>query len=204
MQVVMPLAAKQELEHGASLLTPLLEPYGFVFEIESFGNSSGGPYAVGKFICGSRNIWLYHRQGLGHVVYQIDDLSLEHEQYLSALEVAKQSRFLWLPKEAGVERYDSLRQDLERYLSEFLTGSAEVFLQASKQAANSSFTIQTELMAQATGDTQKRQIAREAFRDKRYEEVVTIIASLTMPECLTPSEKMLVKFARHKLGWDQE
>ncbi|MGV3606515.1 MAG: hypothetical protein ACO1RA_08900 [Planctomycetaceae bacterium] len=131
----MPLTAKQELEHGASLLVPLLGPYGFVFAVETFGNSSGGPYAVGNFTCGSRSIWLHHRQGLGHVVYQIDNLSLEHEQYLSALEVAKQSRFLWLPKEIGDERYTSLRQDLERYLSEFLTGSAEVFLQAAKELA---------------------------------------------------------------------
>lgn len=203
-QVVMPLTAKQELEHGASLLVPLLGPYGFVFAVETFGNSSGGPYAVGNFTCGSRSIWLHHRQGLGHVVYQIDNLSLEHEQYLSALGVAKQSRFLWLPKEIGDERYTSLRLDLERYLSEFLTGSAEVFLQASKQAANSSLAIQTELMAHATGDTRKRQIARDAFHDKRYEEGLKIIASLTMPESLTPSEIMLVKIARHKLGWDQE
>ncbi len=202
--ITMPLTAKQELEHGAGLLAPLLEPCGFVFEVESFGGSSGGQTAVGRFACRSRSIQLHHRLGLGFVVYQLDAWYLDHEEYLLALGVADQSRFLWLPKEIGDERYTSLRLDLERFFSEFLTGSAKVFLQAAKQAANGRIAIQTELMVQATGDTRKRQIAREAFRDKRYEDVVTIVASLTMPECLTPSEKMLVKIARHKLGWNEE
>lgn len=199
MQVVMPLTAKQELEHGASLLVPLLGPYGFVFAIETFGNSSGGPYAVGKFTCGSRIIWLHHRQGLGHVVYQIDNLSLEHEQYLGALGVAKQSRFLWLPKEAGVERYDSLRQDLERYLSEFLTGSAEVFFQAAKQLAEKLELENLRYTAEMYGDVEKRQAAREAFRQKRYAEVLTIIDSIRFPQLLTASERMLVDIARRSV-----
>lgn len=199
MQVMMPLTAKQELEHGASLLTPLLEPYRFVFAVETFGNSSGGPYAVGKFTCGSRSIWLHHRQGLGHVVYQIDNLSLEHEQYLSELGTAKQSRFLWLPKEAGVERYDSLRQDLERYLSEFLTGSAEVFFQAAKQLAEKLELENLRYTAEMYGDVEKRQAAREAFRQKRYAEVLTIIDSIRFPQLLTASERMLVDIARRSV-----
>jgi len=194
----MPLTAKQELEHGASLLVPLLGPYGFVFAIESFGNSSGGPYAVGKFTCGSRSIWLHHRQGLGHVAYQIDGLSLEHEQYLSALGVAKQSRFLWLPKEIGDERYTSLRLDIERFLSEFLTGSAEVFLQAAKELAEKLALENLRYTAELYGDIEKRQAAREAFRQKRYAEVIKIIDSIRFPQLLTASERMFADIARRR------
>ncbi len=199
----MPATAKADLERGAAILKPLLEPCGFAFKVELAGNSSGGAFAVGRFTSGSRSIELHHRQGLGFVIYHFDAWYLDHEEYLNAVGAVEQSRFLWLPKGSGDERYRTLRFELEQFFSEFLTGSAEVFLQAAKEAAKVRSEIPSNVITETTSDIRKRQIARDAFREKRYKDVMFAIASLAMPESLTTSEKIIVKICRRKLGWDK-
>ena len=101
-----------ELESGVRILEPTLIPHGFVFSIREVGLGSGGYYAFGEFFRDERSLFLHHRRGLGIIEYQVGDVLIDHAEYMKLLGVENQSDVLWMPLEAGADRYRALRSDL--------------------------------------------------------------------------------------------
>jgi hypothetical protein len=115
---------RNSLEAGLAILTPFLALHGFKLDEVHIGRGSGGWSASGTFVCGDRLLEFHHRTGLGIIVYRIGELWLDHEAYLRHLGVERDSQWLWLPADAGLESYRGLLSDLERFGGDFLSGSA--------------------------------------------------------------------------------
>ena len=54
------------------------------------------------------------------------------------------------------------------------------------------------LNAEAVGDLENRQLAREAFKCERYADVIDLMNSVAYPELLTRSETRMVEIARSR------
>jgi len=94
--------------------------------------------------------------------------------------------------------FRDLAFDLENCAGDFLTGSGEVLVRASqKESAYIGVQNQGD-MARWVGDTTKREEAHRLFREKKFQQVVDILESLTYPELLMDSEKTFLEISRKK------
>ncbi len=75
----------EALQTGAVLLAPALIPHGFSFAMEGAGGSSGGDFANGAFVRGTRRLELHVRlSSLGLVAYHVGAFTLPHVDYVRA------------------------------------------------------------------------------------------------------------------------
>lgn len=198
MNVATPHDPKRELEIGVGILSPFLQSLGFTFSLDGSGSSSGGRCAWGRFLRDDRSIHLHHRWGLGIVEYHRGEQWISHEDWLRFLNAERESKFLWMRLDAGLERYRALKFDLETFCSDFLTGEDRNFDCAVNEAGVMRLQWQQELRVRSTGDLELRQRARLLFRERRYQEVVVILDSLNAPEMLSRSELAMRELARKR------
>ncbi len=190
---------KAELEAGAKILEPALAPHGFVFAIQAVGKGSGGNYAWGMYTAGDRSLHLHHRWGLGIVEYHIGELWVAHSAYLDFLGVERQSEFVSLPKEAGLERYHALLSDLTRFCGDFIYGPAIDWMSAATGEGQRRQARSEQQQASAVGDNQKRASARDLFRAELYADAVEQLESILCPERLSHSEEEMLRIARDRM-----
>jgi hypothetical protein len=76
------------LEAGADLLSPVLSPAGFTFQVTHLGCSSGGDFATGRFTRGGQYLEFHVRHSVGLVTYGWDGATISHGDYLRGLGVA--------------------------------------------------------------------------------------------------------------------
>jgi len=114
-----------ELLHtGATLLAPLLEPAGFRFAAGDQGTGSGGPFAVGAFTNGARELELHVRGCLGIVVYRAPNVVVAHEVLMRAATDGARPAYPGFSDDP-LDGFRHLKQDLENFGAVFLHGADE-------------------------------------------------------------------------------
>jgi len=78
-------SAAEILVDGRTILDPVLEPHGFVFEAEREGASSGGAFGSASYRRGDRRLELHYRFSLGLVRYHVGSEFLPHEDLMYAV-----------------------------------------------------------------------------------------------------------------------
>jgi len=120
---------REILQQGAAILAPVLATHGFHFSLVASGNSSGGAFVQGEFVCGDRKLELHFRFSLGLVTYHIGALTLAHEDYMRALLGRSGASHYPGFSEDAIAPFEALRQDLVEYCSDFVSGTGEQFQQ---------------------------------------------------------------------------
>ena len=69
---------------GVELLSPVLVPYGFVYQAGEVDRGSGGLYTHGGFARANRSLEFSVRHALGEVRYRVDAATLLHEDFARA------------------------------------------------------------------------------------------------------------------------
>jgi hypothetical protein len=193
-----PHEPREQLQAGIEVLNPFLNHVGYQFQFEQDGTGSGGHYAYGRFINGDRSIELHQRWGLGIVNYQIGDLAIDHSSYLAGLGVDRDSHYLWLRLELGIERYNGLLQDLQEFCDDFLTGDADQWRKIAMAHAEAEKADQFHRELGCVGDERKIQQAREAFRIKEYARVVKLLESVESPDALSEPQQNMLELSRNR------
>jgi hypothetical protein len=121
------------LIEGSAILNPLLGKHGFRFEFNVKGEGSGGQFAAGEFRRDNRRLELHYRWGLGIVLYAIDSVEMGHLTYMRLLGVYEKCRFASTQLDGTLDGFGRLRDDLEAYGGDFLTGTGEQFLALAAQ-----------------------------------------------------------------------
>jgi hypothetical protein len=70
---------------GAAILAGELSSFGFTFQLNGYGRSSGGNFAAGLFARGDQYLEIHFRHSLGMVTYGWGDSRLGHADYLAGL-----------------------------------------------------------------------------------------------------------------------
>ena len=117
----------EALERGRQILEDVLLPCGFLYVEGVSGVSSGGEFASGQYVRDDRALELHFRFSLGLVTYRIADASLLHEEYMQALLGRHGPNQYPGFSDDPLEGFRHLKNDLERYCSDFLTGSGDEF-----------------------------------------------------------------------------
>lgn len=120
------MTPEQHLLDGVKILSTYLEPLGFHFKLTGTGQSSGGHFAYGQFVCGDREIELHFRWSLGFVSYKAGNTVLGHEDYINLLDKHGQNKypnFSDEPKDA----FKCLKSDFENLLNDFAENNAVQF-----------------------------------------------------------------------------
>jgi hypothetical protein len=124
------------LEAGAAVLSPVLSPAGFTFELTHQGTSSGDYFATGRFTRGAQYLELHVRHSLGLVTYGWDEAAISHADYLRGLGVTGAYPGY---SDDPADGFRHLAQDLAGPLSGFRDGDRggyELGLQAARQPRN--------------------------------------------------------------------
>jgi hypothetical protein len=119
------------LAAGVEILSPVLTPHGFAYEPGDRGQGSGGTFASGEFrrdrAGDVRRLELHFRRGLGLVVYAINNATLSHVDYMSAL--GAKGEYPGFPRDP-LDGFRGLAHDLERHAGDFLHGAGDDFTRA--------------------------------------------------------------------------
>jgi hypothetical protein len=193
-----PHEPRELLQAGVEVLNPFLNSVGYHFQFDHDGQGSGGYYACGRFACGNRSIELHHRWGLGIVNYQFSGFSLDHSAYLDGLGLDRDSHYLWLRLEAGIDRYEGLLEDLRQFCADFLTGTASQWMSIALANAEARKAEHFRRELGYVGDERKLQQAREAFRIKEYSRVVQLLESLHCPDALSEHQQKMLDVSRNR------
>jgi hypothetical protein len=124
----------QGLKAGLEILDSFMQSLGFVYTQTSAGVGSGGSFAAEEFRRGDRRLELHFRYSLGLVTYHVGNLALSHEDYMWST-VGRR----WATQYPGfstdpLDGFRHLLADLQRYCSEFLSGSDTDFIERAKRA----------------------------------------------------------------------
>jgi hypothetical protein len=121
-------------------LNPVLNPYGFVFELEGSGFSSLGPFASGFYKRPPLQIGLIYRSAIGSVNYSWEEFKMSHTDYMAYLGRADDCRLIynkdWFESLArdGGDPVTALIYDLEHFAKAMLEGNTEEFAHIAKMA----------------------------------------------------------------------
>jgi len=194
----MKVTPKETLLAGVRVLDRILGPAGFVFEFREEGGGSGGHFAWGEYVQGTRRLELHFRESLGLVTYHVADCSASHEAYMRGLGVWEQCRYPGVSNEP-LDGFADLAADL-RHAQDFLSADALVLRRVAAQERECAAAMSEELMAGAVGDTASLEKMRSYFRARSFREVVAIFEQLKYPQRLSPSDLKMVEIARRKAG----
>ncbi len=123
------------LEAGAEILKPTLGPYGFAFQMMRIAaQSSGGPFADGRFVSGTKQLELHFRWSLGGVTYIAGGHSLSHENYMRSLKVHRQAEYPGYSKEP-LAAFEHLASDIKRFCQDFLQGDGQEIVRYANELA---------------------------------------------------------------------
>ena len=117
--------ARALLEQGRELLDPVLVKHGF--RVETPETSNEAAFARVAYVRDERRLELGCRDQLAAVVYQIDDLVMTHDAYMSAVLGPAGSNMY--PSFSGhpLDGFRHLHHDLQHYAGAFLHGTSEAF-----------------------------------------------------------------------------
>lgn len=139
---------EQRLLEGARKLDAVLQPLGFVFRITDGGISSPGPYAVGYYKNGNKNISLIYRSmGLGGIEYSYHRAGYKYSEagtvhsrlmrYLGKQDFCKvkydEKNFSSRSREGG-NVFDALAYDIKNFAVEFLSSDDDHFINTLNEA----------------------------------------------------------------------
>ena len=111
------------LEAGQAILDPVLVPHGFQFALRDAGRGSGGHFASGEYVRGSRRLELHYRWSLGLVTYHLADAHATHEAYVRMVHGRPGGNAYPGFSDDRLDAFRHLRHDLESYGEAFLRGS---------------------------------------------------------------------------------
>jgi hypothetical protein len=111
---------------GVELLSPVLVPYGFVYQAGEVDRGSGGLYAHGGFARANRSLEFSVRHTLGEVRYRVDAATLLHEDFARAAVRRGQARYPGFSDDP-LDGLRDLATDLVRFGSVFLAGTTAEF-----------------------------------------------------------------------------
>jgi len=114
--------AIEALSAGVEILQPFLRAHGFVFQQGVAGRGSGGEFASGEFVKGSRSLRIHFRYSLGMVTYHLDSLSIDHARFMALLTAA--AHYPGFSSDP-LDGFRHLLQDLEENGNLFLSGDDE-------------------------------------------------------------------------------
>ena len=115
------------LQQGVEILAPALTPHGFRFEFRDADKGSGGHFAWGEFVRGTRRLELHFRFALGLVTYHLGEDLIPHEYFMRiVLRGARDNAYPGFSDDP-LDGFRHLRHDLERFAAPFLTGSDAEF-----------------------------------------------------------------------------
>jgi len=188
------LTPEQQLLNGVKILSTYLEPLGFHFKLTGTGQSSGGHFAFGQFVCGDREIELHFRWSLGLVSYKADNTVLGHEDYINLLDKHGQNKYPNFSDEPN-DAFKCLRFDLENLLKDFTENNAVQFRKKGPEKAIE-IEKQQEVKNKAnkkiySGDRQKIDQSKIEFKNGNYVEVDKLKKQIQHPELLTETEKKI-------------
>lgn len=182
------------LLNGVRILSTYLEPLGFHFKLSGTGQSSGGHFAYGKFICGDREIELHFRWSLGLVSYKAANTILGHEDYINLVNKHGQNKYPNFSNEPN-DAFKCLKFDLENFLVDFTENNAFQFRQKGPEKAleieKRQETKNNADMKIYSGDKRKIDQAKIEFKNGNYEEVDKLKRQIQHPDLLTKTEKRL-------------
>jgi hypothetical protein len=115
------------LRESCAILDPVLNRFGFTFKFEGAGASSGGNFAFGNYLCGSRRLELHYRFSLGLVTYHFAELTLDHASYMKALLGMDGGNHYPGFSDEPLAPFEGLKFDLEHFASAFLLGDKGQF-----------------------------------------------------------------------------
>ncbi len=128
----------QSLQDIALKLNPVLNPYGFVFELQSSGFSSLGLFASGFFKRLPIQIGLIYRHCLGSVIYRWDKFEMSHTAYMEYLGHSDDSKLVYDERgfesiaRDGEDPVQALIYDLYHFAKPMLEGESDEFALAAK------------------------------------------------------------------------
>jgi hypothetical protein len=111
---------------GVELLSPVLVPYGFVYQAGEVDRGSGGLYTHGGFARANRSLEFSVRHALGEVRYRVDAATLLHEDFARAAVGRGQARYPGFSDDP-LDGFRDLATDLVRFGSVFLAGTTAEF-----------------------------------------------------------------------------
>jgi len=188
------LTPEQHLLEGVKILSTYFEPLGFHFKLTGTGQSSGGHFAYGQFVCGDREIELHFRWSLGLVSYKVGDTVLGHEDYINLLDKHGQNKYPNFSDEP-IDAFKCLKSDLENLLKDFAENNAVQFRQKGPEKA-----IEIEKQQEIknnndkkiySGDQRKIDQAKIEFRNGNYLEVDKLKRQIQHKDLLTETEKKI-------------
>lgn len=122
------------LGEGCSLLDPILTPAGFTFEVGKGGVGSGGRFASGEWVRGSRRLELHFRHSLGLVTYHFGPRSISHDDLMWSVTSGRGGNQYPGFSEDPLQGFRDLAVDLARYGQEFVAGPDDLLEQRMKDA----------------------------------------------------------------------
>lgn len=124
--------ARTILARGRELLDPVLAAHGF--RAVGGDTNDSGTFARVAYAKDNRRLELGCREQLTVVVYQLDDLVLTHDDYMSAVLGPAGSNMYPCFTGDPLDGFRHLKHDLEHYAGSFLHGSADAFRTIVKRA----------------------------------------------------------------------
>lgn len=188
------MTPEQQLLDGVKILSTYLEPLGFHFKLLGTGQSSGGHFAYGQFICGDREIELHYRWSLGLVSYKVGNLVLGHEDYINLLDKHGQNKYPNFSDEPN-DAFKCLKFDLENLMEDFAKKNAILFRQ---KALEKVFEIEKQQAIKNnadkkiySGDQRIIDQAKVEFKNGNYLQVDKLKRQIQHPALLTTTEKKI-------------
>ena len=110
------------LEKGAAIIVTLLAAHAFALGPIQSGVGSGGSFASCEFIRDNRRLRLNFRYSLGLVEYQLDDVSLSHEDYMWSVHGQRGAGNYPGFSKDPLDGFRHLAADLAQYGQDFVFG----------------------------------------------------------------------------------
>lgn len=186
------------MEVGANLLGEYLYPLGFHFEIISEGAGSGGAFVGGVFKRDTLKLEIHFRDSLGMVSYHLNENSVSHENYMSALGVRERCQYPGFSAEP-LDAFRHLKHDLLKFGDDF-TGRDNFVLKKAIEAEKARVAHESKkLEAKYLGDDKKITKGKQYFKLKKYKECIEILESIQFPEFLSNSDRKILELAQKRL-----
>jgi hypothetical protein len=188
------LTPEQQLSDGVKILSTYLEPLGFHFKLLGTGQSSGGHFVYGQFVCGDREIELHYRWSLVLVSYKVGNLALGHEDYINLLDKHGQNKYPNF-SDNSQDAFTCLKFDLENLMKDFAENNASLFRQKAQEKV---FEIEKQQAIKNnaekkiySGDQRIIDQAKVEFKNGNYLQVDKLKRQIQNPDLLTTAEKKI-------------
>ena len=112
---------------GADILEAVVATHGFTFEPGEVGKGSGGEFAQGAFVRGTRRLEFSARYSLGLVHYRSGPSFVSHEDYMRVAAGSGNHAYPGFSDDP-LDGFRHLASDLQEFATVFLEGSDDDFV----------------------------------------------------------------------------